>query len=58
LHAKNGHEHILSTHKKIFTIEEWYNHQNDKVYAKMCHEVKEKVPRVQRGHHPSCIMVW
>jgi hypothetical protein len=43
LHAKNGHEHILSTDKKIFTIEEQYNHQNDKIYAQMSREVKEKV---------------
>jgi hypothetical protein len=53
LNAKKRHEHILSTDKKIFTIEEQYNCQNDKIYAQMSHKAKEKVPRVQRGHHPS-----
>jgi len=43
---------------KIFTIKEQYNHQNNKIYAQMSHEVKENVPRVQGGHHPSYIMVW
>ena len=43
---------------KIFTIEEQYNHQNNKVYAQTSHEVKENVLRVQGGHHPSYIMVW
>jgi hypothetical protein len=56
--AKNRHEHILSTDKKIFTIEEQYNHQNDKIYAQMSREAEEEVPRVQRSHHPSYIMVW
>jgi hypothetical protein len=32
--AENGHENILLTDEKIFTIEEEYNnHQNNKVYA-------------------------
>jgi len=44
--------------EKIFTIEEQYIHQNDKIYAQTLCEAKEKVPRVQRGHHPSYVMVW
>ena len=57
-HAKNGHENILFMDKKIFTTEEQYNHQNDRNYAQTSHEVKKKVPRVQRGHHTSYIIVW
>jgi hypothetical protein len=57
-HAKNRHENVLFTDEKIFTIEEQYNCQNDKIYAQTSREAKEKVPRVQRGHHPSYIMVW
>jgi hypothetical protein len=53
-HAKNSHENILFTDEKIFTIEE----QNNKIYAQTSREAKEKVLRVQRGHHPSYIMVW
>jgi hypothetical protein len=32
-HAENGHENILFTDEKICTIEEQYNHQNNKIYA-------------------------
>ena len=32
-HIKNGHENILFTDEKIFTIEEQYNNQNNKIYA-------------------------
>jgi len=34
-HAKNRHENILFKDKKIFTIEEQYNHQNDEIYVQM-----------------------
>ena len=57
-HPKNGYENILFTDEKIFTTEEQYNCQNDQIYAQMSHEAKEKVPRVQRGHLPSYIMIW
>jgi hypothetical protein len=56
-HAKNGLENILFTDEKIFTIEEQYNRQNDKIYAQTSREAKEKFPRVQTGHHPSYVMV-
>ena len=38
-HAKNGHENILFTDKKLFTIEEQYNNQNNKICAQTSHEV-------------------
>jgi hypothetical protein len=33
--------------REIFTTEEQYNHQNNKIYAQTSREVKENVPRVQ-----------
>ena len=53
-----GKENILLTDKKIFIVEEQYNSQNNKIYAQTSHKVKERVPRMQRGHHPSYVMVW
>ena len=32
-HAENGHENILFTDEKCFTIEEQYNNQNNKIYV-------------------------
>jgi hypothetical protein len=30
-HAENGHENVLFTNEKMFTIEEQYNNQNNKI---------------------------
>lgn len=57
-YAKNRHRDILFTDEKIFDIEEKYNKQNDRVYARSSEEAGKKVPRVQHGHHPSSVMVW
>jgi hypothetical protein len=38
-HAENGHENILFTDEKIFTIEEQYNNHNNKIYAQTSLEV-------------------
>jgi len=56
--AENGREDILFTDEKIFTIEEQYNRQDDKIYAQTSHEVNEKVLSVQGGRHSSYVMVW
>lgn len=57
-HGKNSYKKILFTDEKIFTIEQKFNRQNDRVYAQSSYEAKEKVPRIQRGHHPTSVMVW
>ncbi|CAH0402516.1 unnamed protein product [Chilo suppressalis] len=44
--------------EKNFTVEESYNKQNDKVYAHSSKEASNRIPRVQRGHFPSSLMVW
>ena len=38
-HAENGHENILFTEEKIFTIDEQYNSQDNKIYAQTSLEV-------------------
>ncbi|RVE45972.1 hypothetical protein evm_009375 [Chilo suppressalis] len=49
---------ILFSDEKIFIVEESYNKQNDKVYAHRSEEASNRIPRVQRGHFPSSLMVW
>ena len=49
-HAKNRHENLLFTDKKIFTIEEQYN----KIYAQKSLEVHSERAG---GHHTSYVMV-
>ena len=43
---RNGYENILFKDEKIFTIEDQYNNQNNKIYAQTSCEVKKNVPRV------------
>ncbi len=46
------------TDEKVFTIEDSFNCQNDRLYAKNPREAHEKAPRIQRCHHPTSVMVW
>ena len=57
-YASGGHRRILFTDEKIFTVEEKFNRQNDRVYANSSREAAEKIPKVERGHHPASVMVW
>jgi len=57
-HGVENYKKILFTDEKILTIEQKFNRQNDRVYARTSYEAKEKVPRIQRGHHPTSVMVW
>lgn len=57
-YAGNKHRKILFTDEKIFTIEEKFNKQNDKVYAHSSAEARQAIKKVERGHHPASIMVW
>lgn len=57
-YAGGKHKNILFTDEKIFTIEEHFNKQNDRVYAHSSKEASQVVERVQRGHHPASVMVW
>lgn len=57
-YADGGHRSILFSDEKMFNIEEKFNRQNDKIYAHSSREAQEKIGRVERGHHPSSIMVW
>jgi hypothetical protein len=52
-HAKNRHKNVLFRDEKIFTIEEQYNNQYNKIYAQKSLEVRSEGAG---GHHPSYIM--
>lgn len=47
-HGTNN-QNILFTHENTFTVEEKYNKQNDKLYARSSQDVKKKVPTVYKG---------
>jgi len=54
-HTKNGHKNILFMGEKIFTIEEQYNNQNNKIYAQTFLELCSEGAG---GYHLSYILVW
>jgi len=56
-HRERARKHLFSD-DKIFTIENQYNHQNNKIYAQMSLGVKENILSVQEGPHPSYVMLW
>ncbi|KAA5709031.1 helix-turn-helix domain-containing protein, partial [Klebsiella pneumoniae] len=57
-YAGKKYREILFSDEKFFTVEESYYKQNDKVYAHSSEEASNRIPRVQRGHFPSSLMVW
>jgi len=48
----------IFTDEKAFTVEEHFNVQNDRIYAKSREEMSEPAKRVLRSHHPTSVMVW
>ncbi|RVE41100.1 hypothetical protein evm_014249 [Chilo suppressalis] len=57
-YAGKKYRDILFSGEQIFTVEESYYKQNDEVYAHSSEEASNRIPRVQRGHFPSSLMVW
>ena len=55
-HAEKGDENSHLKDEKIFTSRSSTS-QNDNIYVQTSREAKDKVPRVQRGHHPFYVMV-
>lgn len=49
---------IVFSDEKIFTTEEQFNVQNDRIYAASFHDIPEQMLAVQRFQAPSSIMVW
>ncbi|XP_026758430.2 uncharacterized protein LOC113517886 [Galleria mellonella] len=52
------HGKILFTNEKIFTIEEHYSKQNDKLYVHSSKEAAQVVKKVKRSYHPASVIVW
>ena len=44
--------------EKIFTAEETFSKQNDRVYAQSSKEARKLVPRIEQDHYPASVMFW
>jgi transposase len=49
---------ILFTDEKIFNVEEQFNRQNDRVYARSVRDIPISRRKVKRSHGPGSVMVW
>ena len=58
LYGKENYKETLFTDEKFFTVEETFNKQNDRVYARSSKEARKLVPRIEWGHYPALVMVW
>lgn len=57
-YGKKKVERILFTDEKIFTVEESFNKQNDRIYARSVKDIPQCQRKVKRTHHPGSVMVW
>lgn len=57
-HAGESHRRILFTDEKIFTVEENFKRQNDRIYAKRKSDIPLTRRKSRRAHHPASVMVW
>ena len=48
---------FLFTDENILNIEEVFNQQINRVFALTSRETHDKVPRIQKDHHPASVMV-
>jgi transposase len=49
---------ILFSDEKIFNVEEQFNKQNDRVYARSVKDIPLHQRKVKRSHGPGSVMVW
>ena len=57
-YAGQRYRKILFTDEKIFTTEEKFNAQNDRIYAKSKSDIPIASRKSKRSHHPGSVMVW
>ena len=58
MYGKDRYKETLFTDKKMFTVEETFSKQNNRVYARSSKEASKLVLRIERDHYPASVMVW
>lgn len=53
-----GHSRVLFSDEKMFTIEQAFNHQNDRILLPKGSHAQLKQRIVDRQQHPASVMVW
>ena len=56
--ATQGLDHVLFSDEKLFTVEEAYNQQNDRILSSTASTIPEEYRYVKRVQKPCSVMVW
>ena len=56
--ASFGLDEILFSDEKLFTVEQAYNRQNDRILSSSLSSIPQEYRCVQRVQHPQSVMVW
>ncbi len=57
-HGRESAKRIVFSDEKLFTVEEKFNAQNDRIYAMAIEDLPENLRTVQRFQKSSSVMVW
>ena len=58
MYGKEHYKEILFTDEKMFTVEETFNEQNNRVYARLSKKAHKLVLGIERGNYSASVMVW
>ncbi len=58
IYGENLFKKVLFMDEKIFTIKQKFSKQNNKMYVRTLYKAEAKLSKIQRGLHPSSMMVW
>ena len=56
--AAHGLDTVLFTEKKIFTVEQSFNRQNDRILTRSVSTMTEDIRNVCQTQNPAFVMVW
>ena len=56
--AVHGLDTVLFTDEKIFTVEQSFNHQNDRILTHSVSTMTEDIRKVCQTQNPAFVMVW
>ena len=57
-HAKPEMAEVIFSDEKIFTVEQTFNRQNDRILASDVNSIPGDIHRVQRSQHPAQLHIW
>ena len=57
-HANGEFENLVFSDEKLFSVEETFNRQNNRIYALSVEDIPEEMRNVERFQHADKVMIW